>query len=197
MPQRQMFGDRGVDLLVARIRPLGEERRHGHDHAGLAVAALRHLVVYPGLLHRVQLAVLLQPLDGRDRHPLGRGYRQGAGADGPAVEVHGAGPAGRDAAPELGARQAERVPEHPQQRRVGFHVYRAGLSVHRKRDCHDTSPSHDAIAESYRIVGGSAALGGDAATSRGSSSRGVRLYPRLTAHGMGHERGAVYVNQEK
>ena len=120
-------GDRGVDLLVARIRPLGEERRHGHDHAGLAVGALRHLVVYPGLLHRVQLAVLLERLDGRDRHPLGGGDRRGAGTDGPSVEVHGAGPAGRDAAPELGARQAERVPEQPQQRRVGFHAHRGSV----------------------------------------------------------------------
>ena len=84
-------GDGGVYLLVARIGPLGEQCRDGHDHAGLAVPALRHLVVYPGLLNLVQLAVPLQALDGRDRHSLDRRDRQRAGPDCPTVQVHGAG----------------------------------------------------------------------------------------------------------
>src|SRR5690348_1715186 len=47
-------GDRGVDVRVARLGVRLEERRHRHDHSGLAVAALRHVVVEPGLLHLVQ-----------------------------------------------------------------------------------------------------------------------------------------------
>jgi hypothetical protein len=47
------------------VRLLGEERRRGHDHAGLAVAALRHVEVTPGDLDRVH-AGRRQALDGDD-----------------------------------------------------------------------------------------------------------------------------------
>src|SRR3712207_2981106 len=36
-------GDLLVDVGVGRLRLAGKERRRGHDHAGLAVAALRHV----------------------------------------------------------------------------------------------------------------------------------------------------------
>src|SRR5882672_8883931 len=57
-------GHRRVDVLVARARVPREERNRRHDLARLAVAALRDLVVDPGLLHRVQLAALGEALDG-------------------------------------------------------------------------------------------------------------------------------------
>src|SRR5467141_2168293 len=41
---------RGVDIAVARVGLGGEQRRRGHDLARLAVAALRHLELDPGLL---------------------------------------------------------------------------------------------------------------------------------------------------
>src|SRR6478609_5130400 len=44
-------GDRCVDVGVGRLGLLLEERGHGHDHSRLAVAALRHVVRDPGLLH--------------------------------------------------------------------------------------------------------------------------------------------------
>src|SRR3954469_1739913 len=47
-----------VDVLVGRARVLAQQRDRRHHLAALAVAALRHLVLDPGLLHRVQLAVL-------------------------------------------------------------------------------------------------------------------------------------------
>ena len=56
------IGDVGVDVGVGRIGLLLEQRRHRHDHAGLAIAALRHVVLNPGLLHLVQRAVLRKPL---------------------------------------------------------------------------------------------------------------------------------------
>src|SRR2546425_12852325 len=46
--------DRRVDIGVGRLRFVLEEGGHRHDHARLAVATLRHLVVDPGLLHLVQ-----------------------------------------------------------------------------------------------------------------------------------------------
>src|SRR3981189_76298 len=41
---------RGVDIAVGWVGIRGEQRRRGHDLAGLAVAALRHLQLDPGLL---------------------------------------------------------------------------------------------------------------------------------------------------
>src|SRR5579862_18195 len=59
-------GDRRVDLRVGRIRRFLQQRCRRHDHAGLAVAALRHVVREPGLLHLVELAVRRQAFDGGD-----------------------------------------------------------------------------------------------------------------------------------
>src|SRR5438876_8616737 len=42
-------GDRRVDVGVGRLGLVLEEGGDGHDHAGLAVAALRDFVVHPGL----------------------------------------------------------------------------------------------------------------------------------------------------
>src|SRR3954454_824439 len=43
-----------VDVLVGRLRLLLEKGGHGHDHAGLAIAALRNVISDPGRLHFVQ-----------------------------------------------------------------------------------------------------------------------------------------------
>src|SRR6478736_4311932 len=42
-----------VDLVLARIGVLGEQRARGHQLAGLAIAALHHVDVEPGLLQRL------------------------------------------------------------------------------------------------------------------------------------------------
>src|SRR6185369_17139013 len=59
-------GHRRVNLRVGGIRGLRKQRGRRHDHAGLAVAALRHVMREPGLLHLVQLAVRRQAFDGGD-----------------------------------------------------------------------------------------------------------------------------------
>src|SRR4051794_15860059 len=43
------IGNGLVDVLVGRLRLLLEERRDGHDHAALAIAALWNVVGHPGL----------------------------------------------------------------------------------------------------------------------------------------------------
>ena len=96
-------GHRRVDVGVARLRVLPEQRRRRHDLARLAVAALRHVELRPGLLHRVR-AVARQALDGDD--PVGRpsaAHRHAQERCDLAVDVHGAGAALRDAAAVLGA----------------------------------------------------------------------------------------------
>src|SRR5262245_44521162 len=58
------IGDRGVDVRVGGLGLLLEERRDRHDHSRLTVAALRHVVGDPRLLHGSQLAALRQAFDG-------------------------------------------------------------------------------------------------------------------------------------
>src|SRR5262245_27218601 len=48
------IGHRVVDILVGRLWILLEQRGRGHDLAGLAVAALRHIERSPGLLNRIR-----------------------------------------------------------------------------------------------------------------------------------------------
>ena len=101
-------GDGGVDVGVGRLRLGLEQLRDRHDHAGLAVAALRHVVVEPGLLHLVQtpsgdrpsMVVICAPATALD------GHRAGARRD--SVDMHGAGAALGDAATVFGAGHAER-----------------------------------------------------------------------------------------
>src|SRR5688572_239038 len=59
-------GHRSVDVCVGRLGLRREQRRGGHDHPGLAVAALRHLVRDPGLLHLVQRLAGGESFDGGD-----------------------------------------------------------------------------------------------------------------------------------
>ena len=123
VPQRQMFGDAGVDLLVRRLRMLGKERGDRHDHARLAVAALGHLVADPRLLDRVQRAGA-KAFDRRDARSVDRRHRQGARTNGAPVQVNRARAAGSDAAPELGAGHAE----------VSRSAHRRGMSASTSSD---------------------------------------------------------------
>src|SRR3989442_14185321 len=42
---------RGVDIAIRRVGLGGEQRRCGHDLAGMAIAALRHVQLDPSLLN--------------------------------------------------------------------------------------------------------------------------------------------------
>src|SRR5882762_7869765 len=83
-------GHGGVDIAIGRVRLGGEQRRRRHDLAGLAIAALRHLQLDPGLL---DLLAGAGGTDGFDRSDAlaGRGSdgRQ-ARAHRLAIEVYGA-----------------------------------------------------------------------------------------------------------
>src|SRR5260370_42639935 len=56
------ISDLGVDLRVARVGRLREQRGDGHDLPRLAIAALRHVFLDPGPLHSVR-AVLREAFD--------------------------------------------------------------------------------------------------------------------------------------
>src|SRR6266853_5769553 len=122
-------GDPRVDVGVGRLRLVLQKRRHRHDHPGLAVTALGHVVVDPGLLDLVQDAAVRQALDRGDLLALHRGDRQHAGTDRLAVEVHRAGTAHRDAASVLGPREADLLSDRPQKGRIGADVDLLGFAV--------------------------------------------------------------------
>src|SRR5450830_1319536 len=122
-------GDGGVDVGVARLGLILQECRHRHNHAALAIAALRHVAVEPSFLHAVHDAVLRETFDGRDLLPDRVADLHATGARCYAVNVHGAGAALGDAAAVFGAGQADLFPQHPQQWGRGIDVDILGFSV--------------------------------------------------------------------
>src|SRR5262249_14229530 len=106
-----------------------EPRGNRHDHAGLAIAALRHVVLNPGLLHLVQRAVLGKPLDGGDMFAFNRAHRHRARSHGRSVDVNGAGTALGNTAAVFRAGEANLLPQHPEQRSARVDINVVGLSV--------------------------------------------------------------------
>src|SRR6266850_2317308 len=126
----------GVDIAVGRVGLGGEQRRCGHDLAGLAIAALRHLQLDPGLL---DLLAGGGGADGLDRSDAlaGRGRdRRDARAHRLAVEVDRARAAQSEAATEFRAGHAEHIAKHPEQRRVVVDIDAAGFAVDCQRMWH-------------------------------------------------------------
>jgi hypothetical protein len=117
-----------IDLVVGRLRVSLEQRRRAHDLPRLAVAALRDVLLDPGLLHgRQRRAGRREAFDRRDLLPDGGGRGDLAGLDRRAVQVHRAGAALTDAAAVFRADEAERIAQHPEQRRRGIDVVADGM----------------------------------------------------------------------
>src|SRR6266704_2746372 len=162
---------RGVDVGVRGVRVLRQQRSGGHDLARLAVPALRDVLRDPGALHRVR-AVLGKAFDRGDALAGDRRHGQHAGARRNAVQVHGAGAALRDAAPELGAGESERVAQHPQQRGVGRDVHGGALAVHGETDGSHAEgpPQREWVKRAAPSRGREGAAGSPFATSRPMAS---------------------------
>src|SRR5918996_5618763 len=82
-----------ADLVLGRVRIVLQEVDRAHDHAGGAEAALQRVMLAERRLHRVQLAVPGQPLNGRDLRAAGLECQHGAGLDRLAVDMDHAGAA--------------------------------------------------------------------------------------------------------
>src|SRR4051794_11906612 len=87
------IGDRLVDIRVGRLRLFLEQRRDGHAHAALAIAALRDVLGDPSLLHLVQRAVGGEAFDGGDLLADRVRHLHAAGAGRNPVQMNGAGAA--------------------------------------------------------------------------------------------------------
>ena len=99
-----------------------QERSRRHDLAGLAIAALDHFHVEPGLLHPGAVGRFADGLDRGDCPLADRADRQEAGTHRLALEMDRAGAALGDAAAELGAGQAQDIAQDPQERHVRGYV---------------------------------------------------------------------------
>src|SRR3954469_23951234 len=72
-------GDRGADLLLARVRVLVQQPAPGHQHAGGAEAALERVFLIEALLDGIEPAVALERLDRADLVALAHRRQDGAG----------------------------------------------------------------------------------------------------------------------
>src|SRR6195256_3064563 len=129
----QIAGHRGVDVGIRRLRGVRQQGRRRHDLTGLTIAALRDVQLDPGLLYRMA-AIGRQTLDGGHAPRADRVHRRDARADWLPIQVHGARTAQGHAAAELGAGQAQRVAQHPQQRHVGIDIDFGVLAVDAELD---------------------------------------------------------------
>src|SRR5258706_3004683 len=126
-------GHGGIDIAIGGVGLGGEQRRCGHDLAGLAVTALRHLQLDPCLLDLLAGGGRANGLDRGDALTGGRGDRRDARAHCLAIEVHRAGAAHRNSATELGAGEPDDVADRPKQRRVRIDVDFVFLAIHVER----------------------------------------------------------------
>ena len=132
--------DLRVDVCVGGIRARAQQRERAHDHAGLAIPALRRVELLPGDLNRMT-AVGRESLDGHHRLADGRGRRDTAGPDGAAIDVQRACAALSDAAAELRAGQPDLIADHPQQRRLRVRVDGMPRAVDDELERHTLSSS--------------------------------------------------------
>src|ERR1700690_47615 len=126
-----------VDILVAGMLVVLEQRDGLHDQAGLAVAALGNAVLHPSLLHGMQWR---DAFNGGDFGAADLFHGSAAGADSRAILVHGAGSAEGHAAAEFRSRELRNVAQIPQQRHVWIAVKGVVFSVHFKTDHWSRSP---------------------------------------------------------
>src|SRR3990167_2835385 len=126
-------GHGGVDVGGGGLFALGQRFEEGggaHDLAALAVAALGHVVLHPGVAHGAAHAVI-SPGDGFDSgdlFALDAADGRDTGARGRAAGVQGAGAARGRAAAELGAGQAQRIAQRPEHGRGGIDVELLGAT---------------------------------------------------------------------
>jgi hypothetical protein len=108
----------GVNFRVGGMRLFMEQRSGGHDHAGLAIAALRNVFLNPSALTRMfrrgpeafnRSEVLVVRL----------GDWNLAGTDSSAEVMHGASAANAYAAAVFCAGQLKKIAQHPEKRHVG------------------------------------------------------------------------------
>ena len=121
-------GHRLINILVGGHGFALQQRHRLHDLPGLAVAALGYVDLDPCSLDRMQ-PVLREPFDSGNFLAGRIAHGNDAGADGISVLENRAGATKRHTAPELCARQAQKVAEVPQDRHLGIAIEGAFNSI--------------------------------------------------------------------
>src|SRR5215204_4770888 len=135
----EIAAHRRVDVRIGRFAILGQEADRRHDLPGLAIAALRHVELDPGVLNRLR-DFAADALDRRYGLAGGIRDRRLARAHGLAVQIDRAGAARRDAAaPVLRAREVEEIPESPEERYVRLGIDGVRRAVDRQIH-HEAAP---------------------------------------------------------
>ena len=119
----QIARHRGVDILVCGLRVAGQKVGGLHDLSGLAVTALRHLMVDPSGLNGVQRVGRAEPFDRYDLTPH-IAKRQLAGAHCLTVDMDGAGATLRNATAVFYAGDVQPVPQRPEQWNIIRQIHR-------------------------------------------------------------------------
>lgn len=128
------IGHRCVDVGIGGFG-LGLEQRCGrHQHARLAIAALGHFMIEPGLLHFVQDLARSQALDGGDFSALNRPGWNRTRTQGCAIKMDRASIALGNAAAVFGTSQSNLLADSPEQRCVGVNVDSLGLAIDGQTD---------------------------------------------------------------
>jgi len=125
--------ERIVYVRVAWLRIFRQQRSGRHNHAHLAITALRHLLIEPRRLHGVA-SIGRQPFDRGDISSSHRRDPRRARASRLAIHMYRARAAERHAAAEFGARKTERIAQHPKQRRIGRYFHRLRLPIYSDRN---------------------------------------------------------------
>ena len=93
VPQRQIFPAIAASMSESGIRRSSQERRCGHDLAGLAIAALHDFKIEPRLLYLGSSRCRADPFNGRDGTALEGADGKDTGPHGFAINMYGAGTA--------------------------------------------------------------------------------------------------------
>src|SRR5207245_294697 len=123
-----------ADLLLAGLWICVQQPAGGHDHARCAVAALQAVFLPEPLLHRVQLAILFQPLDRGERATVRLHGEHRARLNRVAVEQDRTGAALAGVTADMGAGEPDRFAQEVHQQQSWLYLTLVGLAVHRYRD---------------------------------------------------------------
>ncbi len=116
----ELARDHVPDLGLGRIGVAVEQPAGGHQHARGAEAALQAVALHEALLERVELAALVQVLDGADGAAVGHGGQHGAALDRLAVHPQHARAAVGGVAAPVGAGQAQVVAHEVHEQQPGL-----------------------------------------------------------------------------
>src|SRR5438128_9037403 len=130
----EVAADGLADLGLARVLGALEQRAARQHHAGRAKAALQPVLLPEAFLDGVELASLLQPLDGRHFAAVGLHRQHGARLHRLPVEQHGARAAVGGVAADVRARQPQPLADEVDQEQPRLDLRLAGAAVHRHLD---------------------------------------------------------------